>query len=290
MVAVKDLYGGTRRLFDRVLSKLGIQFTYVEGAEPAQFEAAMKPETKMFWAESPSNPLLRIVDLRRTADVAHKHNSIFVVDNTFMSPYLQQPLKLGADIVVHSTAKYLGGHSDLIGGAVVVSDEELHQNIRFAQNAVGAVPGPLDCWLALRGTKTLAIRLEKHCSSAMRIANFLSTHEKVLQVFYPGLESHPNHQVGKSQMRAYGGMVSFYLKGNCESCKSLLRELKIFTLAESLGGVESLADHPASMTHASVPKEEREKVGITDSLIRLSVGIEDVEDLVSDLFCALEKV
>jgi cystathionine beta-lyase/cystathionine gamma-synthase len=290
VVAVKDLYGGTRRLFDRVLSKLGIQFTYVEGAEPAQFEAAMKPETKMFWAESPSNPLLRIVDLRRTADVAHKHNSIFVVDNTFMSPYLQQPLKLGADIVVHSTAKYLGGHSDLIGGAVVVSDEELHQNIRFAQNAVGAVPGPLDCWLALRGTKTLAIRLEKHCSSAMRIANFLSTHEKVLQVFYPGLESHPNHQVGKSQMRAYGGMVSFYLKGNCESCKSLLRELKIFTLAESLGGVESLADHPASMTHASVPKEEREKVGITDSLIRLSVGIEDVEDLVSDLFCALEKV
>ncbi len=249
----------------------------------------MKPETKMFWAESPSNPLLRIVDLRRTADVAHKHNSIFVVDKTFMSPYLQQPRKLGADIVVHSTTKYLGGHSDLIGGAVVVSDEELHQNIRFAQNAVGAVPGPLDCWLALRGTKTLAIRLEKHCSSAMRIANFLSTHEKVLQVFYPGLESHPNHQVRKSQMRAYGGMVSFYLKGNCESCKSLLRELKIFTLAESLGGVESLADHPASMTHASVPKEEREKVGITDSLIRLSVGI-DVEDLVSDLFCALEKV
>ncbi len=290
VLAVEDLYGGTRRVFDRVLHNFGIDFSYVEGTAIADFEGALKPETRLVWLETPTNPLLKIIDIAAVAKIAHDHGAIVVVDNTFMSPYLQHPLKLGADVVVHSTTKYLGGHSDLIGGAVVLSNNELHDKIRFAQNAAGGVPGPLDCWLTLRGIKTLPIRMEKHCANAGIIAESLANNRKVAQVMYPGLDSHPQHQLAKKQMAGFGGMVSFQLKGDFEGCKRLLSHVKVFTVAESLGGVESLIEHPSSMTHASVPKEERERIGITDSLIRLSVGIEDIEDLTSDLSTALGKV
>lgn len=290
VLAVEDLYGGTRRLFERVLRNFGVEFTYVEGTNLEDFETGFRPETRMVWLETPTNPLLKIVDIGGTSKIAHDHKAVIVVDNTFMSPYLQQPLRLGADIVVHSTTKYLGGHSDLIGGSVILSDNGLYERVRFAQNAVGAVPGPLDCWLVLRGIKTLAVRMERHCTNAQKVAEFLSGHRKVAKVFYPGLTSHPQHRLGLKQMTGFGGMVSFHLRGNFEACKRLLKHVKVFTVAESLGGVESLIEHPSSMTHASVPKEERERVGVTDSLIRLSVGIEDVEDLVSDLSAALEHV
>lgn len=290
VLAVEDLYGGTRRLFDRIMRNFGIEFSYVEGTNLDQFEAGFRPETKMVWIETPTNPLLKIVDITGTAKIAHDHNALLVVDNTFMSPYLQQPLKLGADIVMHSTTKYLGGHSDLIGGALVLSDPALHEKARFAQNAVGAIPGPLDCWLVLRGVKTLAVRMDRHCSNAHKIAEFLEGHSKVLRVMYPGLPTHPQHELAQKQMTGFGGMISFHLRGNFESCKRLFKQLKIFTVAESLGGVESLIEHPASMTHASVPEEERDRVGVTDSLIRLSVGIEDAEDLISDLSTALDNV
>jgi len=290
VLAVEDLYGGTRRLFDRIMRNFGIEFSYVDGTNLDQFEAGFRPETKMVWIETPTNPLLKIVDIAGTARIAHDHNASLVVDNTFMSPYLQQPLKLGADIVMHSATKYLGGHSDLIGGALILSAPALHEKVRFAQNAVGAVPGPLDCWLVLRGIKTLAVRMDRHCSNAQKIAEFLEGHSKVLGVMYPGLHSHPQHELIRKQMTGFGGMISFHLRGNFETCKRLFRQLKIFTVAESLGGVESLIEHPASMTHASVPKEERDRLGVTDSLIRLSVGIEDAEDLVSELSTALDCV
>jgi cystathionine gamma-lyase len=290
VLAVEDLYGGTRRLFDRIMRNFGIEFSYLDGTNLDQLEVGFRPDTKMVWIETPTNPLLKIVDIAGTAKIAHDHNALLVVDNTFMSPYLQQPLKLGADIVMHSTTKYLGGHSDLIGGALILSDLGLHEKTRFAQNAVGAVPGPLDCWLVLRGVKTLAVRMDRHCSNAHKIAEFLEGHSKVLGVMYPGLPTHPQHELARKQMTGFGGMISFHLRGNFESCKRLFKQLKIFTVAESLGGVESLIEHPASMTHASVPKEERDRVGVTDSLIRLSVGIEDAEDLVSDLSTALNHV
>jgi len=290
VLAVEDLYGGTRRLFDRIMRNFGIEFSYLDGTNLDQFEAGFRPDTKMVWIETPTNPLLKIVDIAGTAKIAHDHNALLVVDNTFMSPYLQQPLKLGADIVMHSTTKYLGGHSDLIGGALILSDLGLHEKTRFAQNAVGTVPGPLDCWLVLRGVKTLAVRMDRHCSNAHKIAEFLEGHSKVLGVMYPGLPTHPQHELARKQMTGFGGMISFHLRGNFESCKRLFKQLKIFTVAESLGGVESLIEHPASMTHASVPKEERDRVGVTDSLIRLSVGIEDAEDLISDLSTALDNV
>jgi cystathionine gamma-lyase len=290
VLAVEDLYGGTQRLFNRLLRNFGIQFTYVEGSELDDFAAGLRPETKIVWLESPTNPLLKIIDIRAVAELAHHQGAAVVVDNTFQSPYLQQPLKLGADIVVHSTTKYLGGHSDLVGGAVVLSDSGLYEKVHFAQNAAGAVPGPLDSWLVLRGIKTLAVRMDRHCANAGRVAEHLANHSKVEQVIYPGLPSHPQHQLAKRQMNGFGGMISFRLKGNFDGCKRFLKTLRIFTLAESLGGVESLAEHPASMTHASVPREERERIGVTESLIRLSVGIEDVEDLVSDLSTALEHV
>lgn len=290
VLAVEDLYGGTRRLFDRIMRNFGVAFDYVEGTGLEEFQAKIRPDTKIVWLETPTNPLLRIVDIASVAKVAHDQNALVVTDNTFMSPYLQQPLKLGADIVVHSTTKYLGGHSDLIGGAVVLSDQGLYEKVRFAQNAAGAVPGPMDSWLVLRGIKTLALRMDRHCSNARQVAEFLAGHKKVDKVLYPGLASHPQHELARKQMKSFGGMVSFYLKGGQDSCLRLLKNLKVFTPAESLGGVESLIEHPSSMTHASVPKEERDRIGVTDSLIRTSVGIEDVDDLITDLSTALEAV
>jgi cystathionine gamma-lyase len=290
VLAVEDLYGGTRRLFNQVMRNFGVSFSYVEGSNPKDFEAAIKPETKLVWIESPTNPLLKVIDIKEVAKSAHNHEASVVVDNTFMSPYLQQPLKLGADIALHSTTKYLGGHSDLIGGAVALSDRALYEKVHFAQNAAGAVPGPLDCWLTVRGIKTLAVRMDRHCQNAQKVADFLSLHKKVQRVLYPGLASHPQHELAKRQMSGFGGMVSFHLKGDFEACKRLLKNVGVFTVAESLGGVESLIEHPSSMTHASVPREERERTGVTDSLIRLSVGIEDVEDLITDLSTALDSV
>lgn len=290
VIAVQDLYGGTRRLFDRIMKNFGVQFTYVKGSDPEDFQRGIRPETKIVWVETPTNPLLQIIDIPTAAKSAHDHNALLVVDNTFMSPYLQQPLKLGADIVLHSTTKYLGGHSDLVGGAVVLSNYSLYEKVHFAQNAAGAVPGPFDCWLALRGIKTLSVRMDRHCANAKKIAEFLETHSKVRKVIYPGLVSHPQHSLAEKQMSGFGGMVSLHLKGDFEACKRLLKNVKVFTVAESLGGVESLIEHPSSMTHASVPKEERERIGVTDSLIRLSVGLEDVEDLITDLSEGLEHV
>ncbi|HUK49796.1 MAG TPA: cystathionine gamma-synthase [Terriglobales bacterium] len=290
VVAIEDLYGGTRRLFDRLLSSYGVSFTYVEGSSLADFAKGFPPKTRLVWLESPTNPLLRIVDIAAVSQFAHRQGAIVMVDNTFQSPYLQQPLKLGADIVVHSTTKYLGGHSDLVGGGVALSDDSLYEKVRFAQNAAGAVPGPFDSWLVLRGIKTLSVRMDRHCSNAQKIAAYLEAHPKIEQTIYPVLSNHPQHELAARQMSGFGGMISFRLKGNFDACKLFLTALKVFTLAESLGGVESLAEHPASMTHASVAREERERIGVTDSLIRLSVGIEDVEDLVSDLSTALEQV
>lgn len=290
LIAVEDLYGGTRRFFDQTMRNFGIDFTYVEGTDPEDFTTALRRETKMVWVETPTNPLLKVVDIHAASEIAHDQGALCVVDNTFMSPYLQQPLSLGADVVVHSTTKYLGGHSDLIGGAVAMSDSQLYEKVRFAQNAAGAIPGPFDCWLALRGIRTLALRMDKHCSNAEKVAEFLAHHQKVSEVLYPGLASHPQYELARKQMRSFGGMVSFHLKGNFETCKQLLKHVKLFSVAESLGGVESLIEHPSSMTHASVPKEQREKIGVTDSLIRLSVGIEDAEDLISDLAAGLEHV
>jgi cystathionine gamma-lyase len=290
VVAVEDLYGGTRRLFDRVMRNFGVDVSYTEGTNLEALEATFTPETRMLWIESPTNPLLKVIDIKGCAKIAHGHGALLVVDNTFMSPYLQQPLKLGADLVTHSTTKYLGGHSDLLGGAVILNDAKHHEKLRFTQNAVGGVPGPFDSWLVLRGVKTLAVRMDRHCSNAEKVAQFLEENKKIRKVLYPGLASHPQHELARRQMNGFGGMVSFYLNGNFESCKKLLSHLKIFALAESLGGVESLIEHPASMTHASVPREMREKIGVTDSLIRVSVGTEDYEDLIADLSEALDAV
>jgi len=288
-VAVQDLYGGTRRLFDRIMNNFGIQFSYADGSASKSLDGSIRPETKIVWVETPTNPLLQVVDLEMAANLAHKHNALLIVDNTFASPFLQLPLKLGADIVVHSTTKYLGGHSDLVGGAVVLADRALYEKVRFAQNAAGAVPGPFDSWLVLRGIKTLAVRMDRHCTNAQKVAEYLTRHPKVAKVFYPGLASDPNHPLARKQMTGYGGMVSFHLKGGFDDCKRFLKTLRVFTLAESLGGVESLIEHPASMTHSSVPREERDRIGVTDSLIRISVGIEDADDLVTDLSQALEQ-
>jgi cystathionine beta-lyase/cystathionine gamma-synthase len=290
IVAVEDLYGGTRRFFNRIMQNFRISTTYVRGTDAKEFEAAIRPETRIVWVETPTNPLLRIIDISAVAQTAHAHNALLVVDNTFMSPYLQHPLRLGADLIVHSTTKYLGGHSDLIGGAVTLSDRTLYDKVHFAQNAAGGVPGPMDCWLVLRGIKTLAVRMDRHCSNAQKVAEFLGQRKELSEVIYPGLRSHPQHELARRQMDSFGGMVSIRLKGGLDSAKRLLKGVKIFAPAESLGGVESLIEHPSSMTHASVPKEEREQIGITDSLIRVSVGLEDVDDLIADLSTALEHV
>ncbi len=287
IVACDDLYGGTYRIFERVLRKAGLDFSYVPASDTSAYQKAIRPNTRAIWVETPTNPLLSLVDLAAVADIARAQQARLIVDNTFASPYLQQPLKLGAHIVIHSTTKYINGHSDMIGGAVITSDEETYQSIKFYQNAAGGVPGPFDAWLALRGAKTLAVRMRQHCANAQAIAAFLSEHPRVRKVYYPGLTTHPNHALAARQMRDFGGMVSFDLKGTRADVDQMVRRLNIFALAESLGGVESLVCHPVTMTHGSIPVEERERRGITETLLRLSVGIEDAQDLIADLQQAL---
>lgn len=290
IVAFDDLYGGTKRLFNQVMEKFGIEITYVDARDPVKVEEAIKENTKLIWLETPTNPLLKLADIREISKIGGERNVLVVVDNTFATPYFQKPLDLGADIVLHSVTKYLGGHSDVLGGAIVVNDEELHEKLRFHQNAVGAVLSPFDSWLVMRGIKTLAVRMERHQENAIGVAEFLEDHSRVEEVYYPGLPSHPQHELAKKQMTGFGGMVSAVLKGGLEEASRFVESLEIFALAESLGGVESLVEIPAIMTHASIPREEREKIGIKDSLIRFSVGIEDLDDLIEDIANALEKI
>jgi cystathionine gamma-lyase len=288
IVTARDVYGGTFRLFDKVWKKFGISFTSVNAYNLDEIRNAMQPNTRIVWVESPSNPLLTCIDIAAACDIAHASSAKVVVDNTFATPILQQPLELGADIVVHSVTKYLGGHSDVVGGAIIVNDDSIHERLRFLQNATGGVPGPMDCFLVLRGTKTLAIRMRQHCENAMRIAEHLKSHPEVERVYYPGLPENPSYKIARQQMSGFGGMVSLELRGDLERNRRFAASTRLFALAESLGGVESLINHPASMTHASIPKEEREKGGLRDTLMRLSVGIEDVDDLIDDLDQAIE--
>jgi len=284
VIACDDLYGGTFRLFDKVYRRLGFEFTYVDPlGGPAAIEAAVRPSTKLVWVETPTNPMLKLVDIAAVAEVCHKHKILLAVDNTFMTPFFQRPLELGADIVAHSLTKYLNGHSDVVGGALIVKDPALRERLAFLQNASGAVPSPMDCFLIVRGTKTLHVRMERHDSNARALAAWLSEHEQVEKVIYPGLPSHPQHALARRQQRGFGGMISFVLRGGLEESRRFLSACQVFTLAESLGGVESLIEHPAIMTHASVPPENRLKLGIVDGFIRLSVGIEDFSDLRGDL-------
>ena len=283
IVTARDVYGGTFRLFDQVWQQLGVRFTTVDAYDLNEIARAIQDNTRLVWLESPSNPLLTCTDIAGAVEIAHSAGAKVVVDNTFATPVLQQPLELGADIVLHSVTKYLGGHSDVIGGAIITNDEELHQRLRFLQNATGAVPGPMDCFLVLRGTKTLAVRMKQHCANAVRIAAHLKSHPEVERVYYPGLPDNPSYHIASQQMSGFGGMVSLELRGDLERNKRFASATKIFALAESLGGVESMINHPASMTHASIPKAEREKGGLRDTLMRLSVGIEDVDDLIEDL-------
>src|SRR5216683_1606252 len=287
IVSCDDLYGGSYRIFERVMRRYTVETSYVPADDLDAYEKAIQPNTKMVWLETPTNPLLRLVDIRAIAEIAHRHKLLVVVDNTFASPYFQQPLKLGADIVVHSTTKYINGHSDVIGGALVLNDEDLYESIKFYQNAAGGVPSPFDSWLTLRGIKTLAIRMRQHEENARTVAKFLAEHSRVEKVYFPGLPSHPDHELAKRQMSGFGGMVSFQFKGTYADIVQLVRRFTVFALAESLGGVESLVSHPASMTHGSIPKDIRESRGLTDTLLRLSVGIEDKEDLMRDLEQAL---
>ncbi len=288
IIASSDLYGGTYRIMTKVYEPFGMHFQFVSLDDPANLEAALTEKTTMVWIETPTNPLLRIVDIEAIAAITKARGIRLVVDNTFASPYLQNPLDLGADIVVHSVTKYIGGHSDTVMGAIICNDDETAAQLKFIQNACGAVPGPQDCFLALRGVKTLHIRMQRHCENAQQVAEYLQNHPRVSHVHYPGLADHPGHELAKRQMRGFGGMLSFELHGDSypEAIK-VMESIKIFSLGESLGGVESLCTHPASMTHASIPKAEREKNGLKDTLIRLSVGIEDVEDLIADLEQAL---
>jgi cystathionine gamma-lyase len=287
VVAAADLYGGTYRYFENIAKSGGISFTYVDGRQPEEFEKALQPQTRLVWIETPTNPLLQLVDIAAVAAICKARDLRLAVDNTFATPFFQQPLALGADIVVYSTTKYIGGHSDAVGGAVITGDRILYKKIKFYQNAAGGVPGPLDAWLTLRGVKTLAIRMPRHEKNAREIAQFLSEHSVVESVYYPGLPSHPQHELAVRQMSGFGGMVTFQIRGGREQANAFVKALKIFSFAESLGGVESLACHPATMTHASYPPEERLRRGITDGTIRLSVGIEDVEDLKADIEQAL---
>ncbi len=291
VVATEDLYGGTYRLFVETFERFGLSFSFVDMSSLETVQAALTEETKMLWVETPTNPLLRVYDIQALSDLAHAHEIDVAVDNTFASPYLQRPLDLGADLVLHSTTKYLGGHSDVVGGAVCLDDEEWHERLRFQVKSAGAVPGPQDCFLVLRGTKTLHVRMKEHCQNARTIAQMLDAHPAVDRVHYPGLSSHPGHELARDQMDDFGGMMSFTLKDDrVEAANRVLSNTEVFSLAESLGGVESLIGHPATMTHASIPKAERETIGITDSLIRLSIGIEDGEDLINDLERALEQL
>ena len=288
IVSTNDLYGGSYRLFTSIFENLGIKFHFIGMQEAENIESYINENTKLIWVETPTNPMMNIIDIEATAKIAKKHHILLAVDNTFATPYLQQPLDLGADIVMHSATKYLGGHSDVVMGGLVVKDKALADKLYFIQNASGGVCGPQDSFLVLRGIKTLHLRMQRHCENGEKIARFLKEHPGVAQVNWPGFEDHPNHEIAKKQMKGFGGMISFSTtQGTAESAVKILENLKVFTLAESLGGVESLAGHPASMTHASIPKEEREKTGVVDSLIRLSVGIEDSDDLVADLKQAL---
>ena len=291
VISTNDLYGGTYRIFTKIFENYGIKFHFIGMENTDKIESYINPNTKMLWAETPTNPMLNIIDIRSLGEVSKKHNLLFIVDNTFATPYLQRPLDLGADIVMHSLTKYMGGHSDVVMGAAVCKNDMLAERLYFIQNSCGAVPGPMDSFLVLRGIKTLHLRMERHCVNGKAIANFLKNHPKVGNVYWPGFESHPNHDVAKKQMDDFGGMVSFNLKGNqLEDAVKVVSNTHYFTLAESLGGVESLCGHPASMTHAAIPKDEREKTGVVDSLIRLSVGVENVEDLIIDLETALGKL
>ena len=286
-IAVDDLYGGTYRLFKQVLEPMGLTFSFVDATLPEAVEAAWTPQTRMVWIETPTNPRLKLVDVSAVSAIAHAHGALVVVDNTFMSPLFQRPLALGADIVVHSATKYLGGHSDTISGVLVVDREDLHERLAYLQNAVGGVPGPMDAWLVLRGLKTLAVRMREHERNAVAVARFLEGHARVQRVYYPGLAGHPQHALARRQMQGFGGMVSFELQGGLSAARRVVERLRIFTLAESLGGVESLVEVPAVMTHASIPEPVRRKHGVPEGLIRLSVGLEDVQDLISDLDRAL---
>lgn len=289
VISTNDLYGGTYRIFTKIFANYGIKFHFVPMGELDQVEKHINKNTKLLWVETPTNPLMQIVDIKAMKAIAKANGLLLAVDNTFASPYLQRPLELGADIVMHSATKYLGGHSDVVLGALVLKDDELTERLAFIQNASGAVPGPLDAFLVLRGIKTLHVRMQRHCENGRAVAKFLAAHPAIEKVYWPGFEHHPNHEVAKAQMDDFGGMISFIHKDSAlEKAVAIVSALKVFTLAESLGGVESLAGHPASMTHASIPKEAREKTGITDGLIRLSVGIEGIDDLLSDLAQAID--
>jgi len=287
IVVSHNVYGGTYRLFELIMKDFGLEFSWVNTSDLKNIENAIKENTKMVFIETPTNPMLNLTDIKGTAEICKKNNMVCIVDNTFMSPYFQNPLTLGATVVLHSQTKYLNGHSDVIGGILVTSDDKIHDRLRYVQNAVGAVPSPFDCWLILRSTKTLAVRMERHNSNAIAFADHLKKSGYCKKIYYPGLPSHPQHELAKKQMTGFGGMISADF-GNVETAKTILKNVKIFTLGESLGGVESLISHPASMTHAAVPKEKREAMGLTDSLIRFSVGIEDIEDLIEDLEQAMQ--
>ena len=289
VIVSNNVYGGTFRFFDKIMRRYGLTFSWVDTSDLKNISAAVTKDTKMIYVETPTNPMLTITDLKGVAEIGKKHKFITVVDNTFMSPYFQRPLEFGIDIVLHSTTKYINGHSDVIGGIIVTNGQELHDKLRFLQNAIGGVPSPFDCWLVMRSTKTLALRMRQHNDNAIQMANFLNGHNKVKKVYYPGLASHPQYELAKKQMSGFGGMISIEL-GSLENGKNLLRNVKIFALAESLGGVESLICHPASMTHGSIPLEDRLKLNLTDGLVRLSVGCEDAEDLINDIKSALDKV
>ncbi|MBI4816931.1 MAG: cystathionine gamma-synthase [Deltaproteobacteria bacterium] len=289
VVSTDDVYGGTFRLFDKVYRRHGLDFTFVPAADTNAYERAITSKTKLVWIETPTNPLLSIVDIRTVTEIAHAKGVAVLVDNTFATPYLQRPLELGADLVLHSVTKYLGGHSDVVGGAILTSSEDWRARLAFLQNAVGGVPGPMDCYLTLRGTKTLGLRMDRHSENAFALAKMLEGHPKVEKVIYPGLETHPQFALAKRQMKKPGGMISFVVRGGLEAARRFLRGMSVFTLAESLGGVESLIEHPAIMTHASIPKEHREARGISDGLIRISAGIEHIDDLREDLEAALAR-
>jgi cystathionine gamma-synthase/cystathionine gamma-lyase len=290
VIAATDLYGGTYRYFERIAKPAGITFTYVDGCQPGEFAAALRPATRLIWVETPTNPRLQLTDIAAVAQAIRGRGARLVVDNTFATPFFQQPLALGADIVVHSTTKYLGGHSDVVGGAVVTSDAEACKEIKFYQNAAGGIPGPFDAWLTLRGVKTLAVRMPRHESNALAMARFLQSHPRVAAVHYPGLPSHPQHELARRQMTGFGGMVTFQIRGGRPEADAFVSALRLFAFAESLGGVESLACYPPAMTHASLPPEERLRRGITDGTIRLSLGIEDIEDLQADVDQALRAM
>lgn len=289
VISTNDLYGGSYRLFKTIFEKYGIKFHFIQMENAAHIEEYINENTKLIWVETPTNPMMNIIDIVATAAIAKKHNITLAVDNTFATPYLQNPLDLGADIVMHSATKYLGGHSDVVMGALVCNDEKIAKEMYRIQNSSGAVTGPMDSFLVLRGIKTLHLRMQRHCENGEKIARYLAQHPRVDKVYWPGFESHPNHEIAKTQMRGFGGMISFSFRGNkIEDALKTVKRVTVFALAESLGGVESLIGHPVTMTHASIPKEEREKAGIVDSLIRLSVGIEDIEDLINDLEQALK--